>query len=1147
MYPIGFGQTRISEVEYDSLKQLGLINNVESYFIEPEHSLHAKSAGYLPPDSSFNVAIAPSDDGSSAVISLPFNFCFYGNPESELYINNNGNVSFGGIFTSSTPFNFPFAGFKVIAPFWSDVDTRARGGVFYKLLPNALIVNWEDVGHFNSSSSRGNSYQLILTDGTSELLPFGYTVGFFYNKLEWTAGDASGGSSGFGGAPAIAGINAGDGVKYAQAGKYDKADTTFVNSVDSLNGIANLIGQSTFFNPCDSINQKPGLMGYKLRDTIGVCVGDTMSETYRFLPPEFDQTAYSILTSATFPGFTLQQSSSGAMATASIEVIGSVSNMGFHTISFKVVDSGSPNQILDFEVVVQIDSLPQPLNIIGDTLICSYDTATLSVIDVYDSYLWNTSATDTLVNAVPGNYELTVTYNNCESSVTHNVGGYLPPAFITSPFFICYPDSVLLDAPPNLDGYAWSTSDTLAQIVTDIGGLYFLTVTNNGCVNSDSAFINDSVYVKINTSNINSCNGDSVILSVPDYYDQVLWSTGETTNSIKVLAGTYSVIADVFSGLGTSCQVFDTMIISDATIIPITLTGDSFICGLGSTQMQVVDNYASYSWDNGGDQQSNTFNTSGYHSVTVTSGTCSDSLGFTITPKVTPFVGIAAPLFYCDNVDSARLVAVGGPWDSLYWNTGETTDTIYSGFGWKKVTVWQDGCSNFADHPVNELINGVDVQGITEICPGQGTRLDVEFGFDLYEWSNGNIGFSTLVTAPGDYWCVVHLDSCSAATDTVTITMNTPDTVDIFGDTVMCDSSGGVLFANLSYTQFNWSTGERTPSISYTSPGIYSVTVQDPGFCVTSDTIEVVRRPSANPQIVGDSHYCFLDSTLLDAGTFESYLWSNGDTVSPLMVRAGVHSVTVTNSFGCKGIDKNFRVTQSAPEANIYSIGTACEGELIQVFTDFVGSKVWSSGDFSDTIFVLPQSVSLEVTDQYNCKSDSTQVFIPLPSPRAGIRMDPITRSEAYVPVRFNDESELNGANIISWYWNINDSIESFSMDTSLTFYEGMLLQVTHALVSDNGCSDSITLSYRITDDIVKVNIITPNGDGINDYLAFPNLQKYPNNHLHIFNRWGVEIGDFYQYQNYWDAYDVPEGTYYYVLELGENQPPVKGSFTILR
>lgn len=1142
-----FGQTSILETEYDSLKLLGLINNFESYSILPNVGLNNKSAGYSPPDGSFQVAISPSDDGSSDLINLPFDFCFYGESETEVYINNNGNISFGGVFTSSTPFDFPFPGFKVIAPFWSDVDTRARGGVFYKLLPNALIVNWEDVGHFDQESSRGNSYQLIISDGTSELLPFGNTVGFFYSKLEWTAGSASGGNAGFGGAPAICGINAGDGVKYSLAGKYDKSDTTFFHAVDSLNGVANLINQHNFFNPCDSVNQKPGLMGYKLRDTIGVCVGDTFAETFRFLPPEMDQSAYVIVTSSTFPGFSLESTSSGQMATATVKVVGSVANMGFHRLSFKVVDSGSPNQLMDFDIIVQVDSLPEPLNIMGDSVICSYDSVRLSVKNIYDTYLWNTASVDTSIIAIPGNYSVTVSYNNCESSESYKLIGYLPPANIDAPKFICKPNSIKLNGPAGLDQYAWSTGDTTSSININTGGMYMLTVTNQGCFNTDSVFVNDSLSVNIFTSNINSCNGDSVVLSVGSDYDQVLWSTLETTSSIKVLAGTYSVYVTLNSQSSLSCYAADTIIISNANIIPLTISGDSFICGSGSTLKKVDALYSSYSWDDGGDKQTNIYNTIGPHSVTVTDGTCLDSLSFNVSGRPDPVVAIQGNLFYCDDVDSARLVAVGGNWDSINWSTGDVTDTIYTGFGWKKVTVWKDGCSSFAWHPVNELIDGVDVDGITEICPGQATRLQVEFGFDFYQWNTGAIGFSTLANAPGDYWCIVSLDTCSASTDIVTITMNTPDTVEIFGDTVMCDSSGGVLFADPNYTQFNWSTGEITPSINYTSAGIYSVTVQDRGYCVTSDTADVVQRAPVQVEIIGDQHYCFNDSTFLSAGNFDSYLWSNGATISPLKARAGVYAVTVTDIYGCKGVDKDYKVTQSSPYANIYVQDKVCLNDSVLVFTDAKANILWSTGDTTDTIEVTPQTISLKVIDSYKCESDSVLVMNYLASPKARINVSPDNYSEAYLPVHFMDDSDLDGAVISEWYWNIGDVFKASSMDTSVTFLEGMEIVVIHALTSDSGCTDTVQINYRITDDIVKVNVITPNGDGVNDYLVFPNLQKFPNNHLKIFNRWGVLIADLPQYRNFWDGNLVPDGTYFYTLYLEEGEPPLKGSFTILR
>lgn len=1141
------GQTSISENKYDSLKRLGLINNVESYDIQS--SALNKSAGYWPNDSSFTIAIPPSDDGSSSVITLPFDFCFYGNPETEVYINNNGNISFGGLFTSSTPFDFPITGFKVIAPFWSDVDTRARGGVYYKVLPNALIVNWDNVGHFDQNNTRGNSYQLIISDGTSELLPFGYTVGCFYHKVDWTTGDASGGFNGFGGAPAIVGMNSGDGINYALAGKYSKSDTTFFASVDSLNGVVNLIDQHLFLHPCDSVNQNPGLMGHKVRDTIGVCVGDTLNETYRFLPPEFDQNVLVVVTSSVFPGFSLTQVSTGNMATASFEIIGEVSNMGFHTLHFKVIDNGSFPQILDFDMVVQIDSLPTPLFIVGDSIICSYDTTSLQVPNIYETILWNTGSVGHQVYVIPGQYEVTVSSNNCEANSSFNVIGFTPDAQIIGDAFICYPDSVVLTAPSNNDAYLWSTGDTLSQIKGTTGGDYWVNVIKMGCENVDSIFLNDSVVVKINTSNINSCNGDSVQLSVSNDYDQVLWSTGAITNSITVLAGTYSVIAEVFSMGGPSCQAFDTIVISNATIIPVTVFGDTVVCGNELSIMEVLDIYDSYEWDNGGVLKLNVFNVYGYHSVTVTDGTCIDTLGFTIQSVNVPNVRIQGNLFYCDTVDSARLIAVGDIWDSLFWSTGDIIDTIYTGFGWKMVTVWKDGCSNVAMHPVNELINGVDVKGITDICQGQSTRLDVELGFDLYQWSTGGIGFSTSVNTPGDYWCVVSLDSCFATTDTITVSQIEADTASIFGDRVMCDSAGGVLFADFNFNQFSWSTGETTPIIFYTAPGIYSVTVEDDNYCVTSDTVEIIQRPSVVVSIQGDSHYCFQDSSILSVGIYDAYLWSNGSTDSTLKARAGVYAVKVTDSLGCQGTDQNYSVTQTSPEANIYAGSSVCVGYEMLLYTQRLGNQnvLWSSGATTDSIFVIPGGISLRITDAFGCSADSLKIFKSLASPEAGIKMNPENKSEAYLPVGFNDDSPLNGAVIQTWYWSIGDSIQSSSIDTNITFYQGGELLVTHALISIEGCTDTISIIYKISDDIVRVNVITPNGDGLNDYLVFPNLQKFPNNTLSIYNRWGVQVARFEKYRNLWDAYNMPDGTYFYVLQLGTGIPAVKGSFMILR
>ena len=59
------------------------------------------------------------------------------------------------------------------------------------------------------SSLQVNSFQLVLaTDGVSSY------VMFLYREIQWTTGDKSGGSGGFGGSEAVVGINTGDRMNY---------------------------------------------------------------------------------------------------------------------------------------------------------------------------------------------------------------------------------------------------------------------------------------------------------------------------------------------------------------------------------------------------------------------------------------------------------------------------------------------------------------------------------------------------------------------------------------------------------------------------------------------------------------------------------------------------------------------------------------------------------------------------------------------------------------------------------------------------------------------------------------------------------------------------------------------------------------------
>lgn len=202
----------------------------------------------IPLDGTFTVAMPPNDDGFVGPIVFPFNFTLYGTVYTSCWINNNGNLSFDGGYSSYTPWGFPIAGYPMVAPFFADVDTRGAGNVYYKIEANRLTVIWDHVGYYNAATDKINTFEAIITDGTDPLVGIGNTVCFSYEDMAWTTGSASGGSGGLGGTAATVGINKGADDLYAQVGRFDQAGSAYDGPVDLNDGVDWLDGKIFYFN-----------------------------------------------------------------------------------------------------------------------------------------------------------------------------------------------------------------------------------------------------------------------------------------------------------------------------------------------------------------------------------------------------------------------------------------------------------------------------------------------------------------------------------------------------------------------------------------------------------------------------------------------------------------------------------------------------------------------------------------------------------------------------------------------------------------------------------------------------------------------------------------------------------------------------------
>jgi gliding motility-associated-like protein len=92
------------------------------------------------------------------------------------------------------------------------------------------------------------------------------------------------------------------------------------------------------------------------------------------------------------------------------------------------------------------------------------------------------------------------------------------------------------------------------------------------------------------------------------------------------------------------------------------------------------------------------------------------------------------------------------------------------------------------------------------------------------------------------------------------------------------------------------------------------------------------------------------------------------------------------------------------------------------------------------------------------------------------------------------------------------------------------------------------SVSLECPDQVFPPNVMTPNGDGLNDLFRIEGLELYDNSKVEVFDRWGNSVFSSENYKNDWKGGDLPEGTYYYILEVDDPQGTVhKGILTILR
>jgi large repetitive protein len=104
--------------------------------------------------------------------------------------------------------------------------------------------------------------------------------------------------------------------------------------------------------------------------------------------------------------------------------------------------------------------------------------------------------------------------------------------------------------------------------------------------------------------------------------------------------------------------------------------------------------------------------------------------------------------------------------------------------------------------------------------------------------------------------------------------------------------------------------------------------------------------------------------------------------------------------------------------------------------------------------------------------------------------------------------------------------------------------------------NESIPTIIKIPDiDLFVPEVITPNGDGKNDFFIIKGTQGKSVS-LVVFNRWGNKVYENGQYDNTWDGTPnaggiigdgkLPQGTYYFIVEFSDGETkPIHGYVVI--
>ncbi|MBL7924458.1 MAG: tandem-95 repeat protein [Bacteroidia bacterium] len=538
-----------------------------------------------------------------------------------------------------------------------------------------------------------------------------------------------------------------------------------------------------------------------------------------------------------------------------------------------------------------------------------------------------------------------------------------------------------------------------------------------------------------------------------------------------------------------------------------------------------------------------------------------------------------AILCYGDSSGTIDISMVNPGTYSYSWSNGSTDEDLDSlAAGVYTVSILDsNGCvlvlSDTVSGPAAPLAGITVVQPI--LCYGDTSGaidLQVSGGTSPYSWSwnNGSTEEDLDSLLAGVYQVTVtDSNGCILALSDSVSAPAAPLSAVISGNDIACygDSSGTILVSvnggTPGYT-YAWSNGAADSLLVNLLAGVYTVTIRDTNACtlVLTDTITELSTPIVINALVSDP-YCIsgaLGSVQITASGGMAplaYLWSNGDTLGQIdSLYAGVYQLMVTDSIGCVST-VNYTLQDSSAVSIALSGTMFCEGDSLLLSVPYytgLSYQWYQNGNVmpADTTHQLVVTAggdyALSVNSGCGLFTDGPVTLTENPLPLVSAGSDATISCDSVLTLT------AVGAQNYSWTpaaWCTTPDQPSTEISVAVT--TSFVVTGTDA----NGCAGTDTVLVNVICDSLEIpSGFSPNNDGFNDYFTITDIDRYPNCNLKIFNRWGALVFEMDRYNNSWSGLsnvdlikmgeELPDGTYYYVLDPG-NGDAVRNGFVVLR